>query len=848
MKKIIIASFVGSFFGFTALAQGDNCATAALITQGATCVPTLGTTSGATESMPGCAADSDADDDVWYKFVATSTIANISVLGDEMFDAVVEVFSGSCGTLTSMTCVDQSLDGEVELAAVGGLTIGQTYFIRVYDWYAGEAPTPDFAICITEPCANLTQPAGSILETEACGASSNGGCLATPTPVYQDITCGDVIWGTSWANAGSRDTDWYRFTVTTPTSVTFTVNAEFPVNVFFIDISDCEDPLIIADISSTNCSAAALTYNFTAAGTYVAFVSPAVFTGYACGTKNDYSAALTMVTTPTVLTPAGPTAICAGGSVTLSTTGSAPFAWYNGATLIPSATGATYAATAAGSYTAVSNNANGCDVTSNASTVTVTPLQDATFNYASSTLCAGGPNVTPTITTAGGTFTSTPAGLVIDASTGEINVATSTNGSYAVTYTTAGTCPGTQTNTVTVTTAPDATFTYAEETYCSGETDPVPAFGAGASGGAFTSTTGLTINATGTIDLSASTAGTYVVTNTIAASGSCPATSETFTVTINATPVVTVNSAAYCTGQSAVLTASGATTFVWTPATGLSATTGSTVTANPAATTIYTVTGVANGCDGTATSTVTVNPLPTVAIAPFTALCENGAAVTLSGATPAGGTFSGTGVTGGSFNPATAGDGTFTITYNYTDANNCAGSATAPITVNAAPTVALAPLSSLCTYNPAVTLAGGTPAGGTFSGTGVTGGSFNPATAGAGTFPILYSFTDANGCSGTATQNITVGACLSVDETIANDLMIVPNPAADFITISFTNSDNSDVLLTMISGDGKVVAARKVAAAASFNEKMDVSTLSEGVYFIQMTTNNGTVTQKVIVQ
>ena len=90
------------------------------------------------------------------------------------------------------------------------------------------------------------------------------------------------------------------------------------------------------------------------------------------------------------------------------------------------------------------------------------------------------------------------------------------------------------------------------------------------------------------------------------------------TVTINARPAiptvtVSPNPASICIdGSGIVLTASGADTYSWSSATGLSATTGSSVTANPASTTTYKVLGIltSSTCEDSALVTVTVNPLP----------------------------------------------------------------------------------------------------------------------------------------------------------------------------------------------------------------------------------------------
>lgn len=105
------------------------------------------------------------------------------------------------------------------------------------------------------------------------------------------------------------------------------------------------------------------------------------------------------------------------------------------------------------------------------------------------------------------------------------------------------------------------------------------------------------------LTLSVSTPATYTVTQTTA-SGCASAEKE---VTGSSTALtVDVNDAVICNGETVTLTASGADTYTWSPATGLSAATGSSVTCSAASTTQYTVTGTASGCEGTATATVTV--------------------------------------------------------------------------------------------------------------------------------------------------------------------------------------------------------------------------------------------------
>ena len=65
---------------------------------------------------------------------------------------------------------------------------------------------------------------------------------------------------------------------------------------------------------------------------------------------------------------------------------------------------------------------------------------------------------------------------------------------------------------------------------------------------------------------------------------------------------------------------------------------------------------------------------------------------------------------------------------------------------------------ALCVNSYPVLPLSGTPMGGTFSGLGVSGNNFNPFIAWTSVHSIIYSYTNANGCTNTATTNITVNA------------------------------------------------------------------------------------------
>lgn len=200
-----------------------------------------------------------------------------------------------------------------------------------------------------------------------------------------------------------------------------------------------------------------------------------------------------------------------------------------------------------------------------------------------------------------------------------------------------------------------------------------------------------------------------------------------------------------------------------------------------------------NGCIGTDTDTVEVFASPNVSFEPVAPVCENANPVELF-ASPAGGWFEGPGVVGNIFYPSTAGAGTYTLSYIYDAGNNCTGSANQEVTVLDAPVVTLDPLSPVCIDGGTVVL-NGIPAGGVYSGTGVTGDQFNPAIAGVGTFVITYTYNDQlTGCSGIAGQEITV---IAIPEIYNNPVNMTVN-AGDNASFSI-NSYNANFFQWQVS-------------------------------------------------
>ena len=175
---------------------------------------------------------------------------------------------------------------------------------------------------------------------------------------------------------------------------------------------------------------------------------------------------------------------------------------------------------------------------------------------------------------------------------------------------------------------------------------------------------------------------------------------------------------------------------------------------------------VGNNCTKNDTINIIVYAKPTVSVN-SPSRCSNGPSATIT-ATPAGtGPFSyAWTVPAGAAAQGNVASFSATVGGQYcvivTDANGCTSNSTCgTLTVNNPTTLNAGTYGPFCITASPITL-GGTPLGGTWSGTGVTlVGSdykFSPATAGAGAFVLTYNFTNANGCTSTATANVSVNA------------------------------------------------------------------------------------------
>lgn len=163
--------------------------------------------------------------------------------------------------------------------------------------------------------------------------------------------------------------------------------------------------------------------------------------------------------------------------------------------------------------------------------------------------------------------------------------------------------------------------------------------------------------------------------------------------------------------------------------------------------------------------------------------------------------------------------------------------------------VSQAPLPNVMVTTPAFALTGGSPAGGTYSGTGVIGGTtFDPSVSGAGDFVISYTYTDTNACVSVANTNIHVDMTTGISESTNSVISIYPNPFTDFTTIKLDSKINLiNAQMHLYDVLGKEV---KLISEINASEiRVDRKGLSEGMYLYKFV-NDGQVvsTGKLVIR
>lgn len=304
--------------------------------------------------------------------------------------------------------------------------------------------------------------------------------------------------------------------------------------------------------------------------------------------------------------------------------------------------------------------------------------------------------------------------------------------------------------------------------------------------------------------------------------------------------VPVANDTTVCGGGVYTLSASGGTYYLWynVPVGGTYLSIGSTYTTPLiTGTTTYYVANYDGGCESSRTPvTITVNPLPNTTITGLnTGYCINASPITLTGS-PSGGTFSGSGLSGDLFTPANANIGTNSISYSYTNpSTGCSKTVNQNVSVYNSPAVSISGLNPSFNLTDSPVTLTGNPSGGTFVGDGVSGNTFSPSIAGAGSHTVVYIYNDGNGCSNATCETTDISTAKSEIFSKENEVNVYPNPNSGSFNVSYLLTKNETVIIKVINNLGEIIYTESnKKSKGNYKNTINLSLHPDGIYYIDV--------------
>ncbi len=778
MKRIsILFSFLVVAISYNA--QGDFCNNAATIVPTFTnCSWVAGTSNNASQTLTGCSGN--ADDDVWYTFVANSTSMTIKVDPTTGYDPVIQVFNGAGCSGTSLGCRDvNGLNGN-ESITLNSLTNGNTYTFRVYHYGVGSG-TSNFSVCVTGIAPATNNTACNAFALPAVSPSCNFQTYTNAGSAGSNIAAPNGCGGSSPFQGGYLGGDVW-FSVVVPASGELDIHTQsigFGDGAMALYSGSCFAPTLVTCDDDAGIGSMPYIYrtNLTPGATMYIRV-------WEYGNNNNGKFGI-CVSTPDNDNCSNAQWICdlngyggvTSSAYTIDLPGNMTGTGQNGVpNSNPSAPfGQNYTGSSPSSPIQIDNN-SWLAFTANATSAQLyvnvnscqnnNGLQMQIFQGTNCTNFVAVSNMLETTNsqtiTASGLTPGQTYYIMVDGFAGDIC-------SY----------------TISATSGIQVVQAIPQDYYiCAGSSTSITANVSGSTSGltyTWSSTPSGSYPNTQTINVTPTSNTLYLVS--VSGQSNCGGVSTTATayITVDSNPTanITTSPTPACINSPISVNGNpsgGSGIYIFHSWTGsgaqyLSSTTSSSPTFNTATAGSYTLNYQVTdlwGCIGTNSTTINVQQAPSADFTiAATSICSGDNPITLVPNT-AGGTFTATPSTpnpinGNSFDPSIAGAGTSSITYQIPGTgNSCPASTTKPITVTATPDATITSPTSFCTSDAPHTLTANSN-GGTWTGPAVSNGVFSPSVAGAGTFTINYNV-NTGGCSNSTSTLITVSSTL--DPTI----------------------------------------------------------------------------------
>ena len=847
----------------------DECVNATLVqseVDNSCTITSAGTLNNATPSIQtnSCSNTND-DDDVWYKFTATSPTHAVNLLNVlANTDMYHSVYSGSCQALQNLNCSDPNS------SILTNLSIDSTYYVRVYSTSI-LAQNTTFKICtgpyLPVPTCVDNSPAGNDCANATSICDFNGYCgrtsgyYTTESWLEFDTTFCGTIENNSFLSF-TPDSDSIALNVWTTSSVT-----NLGIQVFIFDAINCQGP--VENFACWDPNYVPPGHKLlTASGLTPGHKYYMMIDGQGGDICDYVFGSTSSISNPISISPQQ-VDICLGDSVLLTATGGdETFSWRQSADITEISENSIYFKPSSLDSTSVfvSSFVNNISCTSEIEyQINVRACICPIIATNNSDSCVNNSFDLFATDVFGASFEWQDQNGIISTLQNPTNIVPpNIAGTHLYTVTaTNGTETCSATTQITVNPIDESVFAYTDTIFCLNEVTISPIISGLLVGTYSSSNPNLIINPnSGDITVSSASAGDYDIT--FVSSSSCPQTS---TETISFVGVPTVNpvlNQTICLDEvftSINFTGSNVDSYSWinnNTSIGIGATgTGAISSFSPlidnAIATIE-VTPQNSTCSGTPINfTLAVNAFPTINPVLDQEICLGESFTEI--------VFSGTNATN----------------YIWTNDNSALGlnsneigniTAFAPLIDNSTATIEVTPENAICSGNPitftltvlespqitftaqnplcsnitSFPLMNGSPSGGIYTGNSVVNNVFNPSLAGLGSHTISYTFVDAlTNCSTTDSFQIEVVDCAGLNENNFSDkIQIFPNPTDGILNILSVENFTYELTDT----HGKII----LNGESENSKVLNLNSYSKGVYYLKVVSERNTILEKVVLE
>ncbi len=793
--------------------------------------------------------------------VVSSLTASIGVSGS------TTICQGSSSILSINTEPGNAIQWKLNGTNIGGATSATYSATQAGTYTAVVTNGPTCSATSNSIVLSVVQgPTASITAAGATTFCAGNAVALNVNPVsgasYQWLLAGSPVFGASATSFSASEAGSYAVLVSTVACAATSNSINVTVNAAPTPVITPAGPTTFCQGNTVALSAptgTGLTYQWLNNAVAISGATQATYSANASGnyvvtvTSNGCSGSSPAVTVTVTPPPAatisvnGASTVCQGNTVSLNAPAGngLTYQWSLNGSPLAGSTSVNYTTTVSGNYSVTVSQGANCSSTSPATNVNIIAAPAATITAGGSTgICQGSSVVLNANTGTGLTYQWQIGGATISGAT-QASYTANAAGSYTVVVSNSGACTATSTATVvTVNAAPVSTIIpNGPTTFCVGGTVLLQA----STGNGYTYqwlNGGSTIPGVVNSVFNVNTSGSYTVT--VTDQNSCSATSSAINVTVAGVQAAVsyTGQPAICDGAALELTANlgFGLTYQWqNNGASISGAVQDTYSATTAGNYSVVVTDPNNCISTSSPLTVSVGTtpaVPTVTPDGATTFCQGDDLNLIY--SPQGGLTYAWQTENGPISGGTQGSLAVTQSGTYTlqavNASNCAASSEAVVViVNPLPVVSLivAP-AELCNKQVTATLGGGSPVGGVYSGIGVSNGIFT-SPDNTGNVTITYIYTDANGCSKAAIDEIKIIDCTSISDVEGDGLHLYPNPAVNVVVLEMISGLETE-MIQVLDATGRLVEVN-FQLQGTDRALLHIENLAPGAYQVVVRSN-----------